>query len=90
LCWTKTGGFGVILMLAHDWADWEATKRSYELFARYVLPKFEERSRWRSESMDWLRANNEAFSAKRKAAAASAVARHFAAEEAKKNRDAAK
>jgi limonene 1,2-monooxygenase len=26
--WAKTGGFGCILMLAHDWADWEATKRS--------------------------------------------------------------
>ena len=52
--WTKTGGFGCILMLAHDWADWEATKRSYELFARYVLPRFEERSAWRSQSMDWI------------------------------------
>jgi hypothetical protein len=40
--------------------------------------------------MDWMRANNEGFSAKRKAAAASAVARHFAAEEAKQNSDAAK
>jgi len=88
--WSKTGGFGCILMLAHDWADWEATKRSYELFARYVLPKFAERSAWREESMTWLRANNEPFSAKRKAAAASAVARHFAAEEAGKTRDAAK
>jgi Protein of unknown function (DUF2459) len=65
-------------MLAHDWADWEATKRSYELFARYVLPRFEERSLWRSQSMDWMRANREAFSAKRKAAAASAVERHLA------------
>ena len=37
--WTKTGGFGCILLLAHNWADWEATKRSYELFARYVLPR---------------------------------------------------
>jgi limonene 1,2-monooxygenase len=82
--WTKTGGFGCILLLAHDWADWEATKRSYELFARYVLPRFEERSAWRSQSMDWMRANREAFSAKRKAAAASAVERHFAAEEAKR------
>jgi limonene 1,2-monooxygenase len=77
-------------MLAHDWADWEATKRSYELFARYVLPRFEERSLWRSESMDWMRTNREAFSAKRKAASASAVARHFAAEEAEKKQDAAK
>jgi limonene 1,2-monooxygenase len=41
-------------MLAHDWADWEATKRSYELFARYVLPRFEERSLWRSQSVDWM------------------------------------
>jgi limonene 1,2-monooxygenase len=85
--WMKTGGFGCILLLAHDWADWEATKRSYELFARYVLPRFEERNLWRSQSMDWMRANNEAFSAKRKAAAASAVARHFAGEEAKQNRE---
>ena len=84
--WAKTGGFGCILMLAHDWADWEATKRSYELFARHVLPRFEERSAWRSQSMDWMRANREGFSAKRKAAAASAVERHFA----DKTRDAAK
>jgi len=60
------------------------------LFARYVLPRFEERSVWRSQSMDWMRANREAFSAKRKAAAASAVARHFAAEEAGKKPEAAK
>ena len=29
------GGFGCILMLAHDWPGWEATKCSYELFARH-------------------------------------------------------
>jgi limonene 1,2-monooxygenase len=88
--WTKTGGFGCILMLAHDWADWGATKRSYELFARYVLPRFEERSAWRSQSMHWMRDNREAFSAKRKAAAASAVERHFAEEERRKDLEAAK
>jgi limonene 1,2-monooxygenase len=77
--WTKTGGFGCILMLGHNWADWEATKRSYELFARYVLPKFEERSAWRAQSMDWMRANREDFSAKRKSATAKAVEQHFAA-----------
>jgi hypothetical protein len=49
-----------------------------------VLPRFEERSAWRSQSMDWMRDNREAFSAKRKAAAASAVERHFAAEEQKR------
>ena len=88
--WAKTGGFGCILMLAHNFADWEATKRSYELFARYVLPRFQQRSVWREESMDWMRDNREAFSAKRKAAAASAVERHFAAQPRPGERDAAK
>ena len=88
--WTKTGGFGCILLLAHDWADWEATKRSYELFARYVLPRFEERNAWRSQSMDWMRGNREAFSAKRKSAMAHAVERHFAEEDKRKVADAAK
>jgi limonene 1,2-monooxygenase len=37
----SNGGFGAVLMLAHNWADWEATKRSYELMARYVHPHFQ-------------------------------------------------
>jgi limonene 1,2-monooxygenase len=83
--WTKTGGFGCILMLANDWAEWEETKRSYELFARYVLPRFEERNAWRDQSMDWLRANREGFSAKRKSAQILAVEQHFAAAPKKKD-----
>ena len=35
------GGLGGILLLAHNWADWAATKRSYELMARYVHPLFQ-------------------------------------------------
>jgi limonene 1,2-monooxygenase len=34
-----TGGFGVVLGFAHDWADREATFRSWELVARYVFPE---------------------------------------------------
>jgi hypothetical protein len=34
----SNGGFGGVLLLAHNWADWPATKRSYELMARYVHP----------------------------------------------------
>ncbi|MQA88302.1 MAG: LLM class flavin-dependent oxidoreductase [Streptosporangiales bacterium] len=37
----QSGGFGSYLMMAHDWANWEATKRHYELFARYVMPQFQ-------------------------------------------------
>jgi limonene 1,2-monooxygenase len=34
----KQGGFGCFLHNAHNWADTEATKRSYELWQRYVMP----------------------------------------------------
>ena len=36
------GGFGGLLFRAHDWADREQTWRSYELFARYVAPRFQQ------------------------------------------------
>lgn len=36
-----SGGFGVIMELAHNWADWEATRKHYELMARYVHPHFQ-------------------------------------------------
>jgi limonene 1,2-monooxygenase len=35
------GGFGGVLLFAHNAAGWEATKRSYELMARYVHPHFQ-------------------------------------------------
>ena len=34
-----TGGFGVVLGFAHDWANPEATRRSWDLVARYVIPE---------------------------------------------------
>ena len=34
-----TGGFGVVVGFAHDWANHEATKRSWDLVARYVIPE---------------------------------------------------
>ena len=37
----SNGGFGAYLMLAHNWANPEATKKSYELIARHVMPHFQ-------------------------------------------------
>jgi len=37
----SNGGFGAYLMLAHNWADPAATKKSYELIAREVMPHFQ-------------------------------------------------
>lgn len=33
----KTGGFGTLLILHVDMANWEDTKRSFELFASEVI-----------------------------------------------------
>ena len=48
----QSGGFGAFLHMAVNWADWAATKRSYELFSRYVMPHFQGRNRQRGGSMD--------------------------------------
>ena len=37
----ENAGFGCYLLMAHEWADPDATRRSYELFARYVMPRFQ-------------------------------------------------
>jgi limonene 1,2-monooxygenase len=36
-----TGGFGVVMGFAHDWANVENTFRSWDLFARYVIPELQ-------------------------------------------------
>lgn len=50
----QSGGFGTILLLAHDCADPEATGRSYDLFARYVMPALRRENRLRHDSLDWF------------------------------------
>lgn len=37
----SNGGFGAYLMLAHNWANPQATLRSYDLVARNVMPRFQ-------------------------------------------------
>jgi limonene 1,2-monooxygenase len=37
----RSGGFGKFLILAHEWASTEKTNLSYELWARYVTPVFQ-------------------------------------------------
>lgn len=37
----QSGGFGCYMTLAHEWANPAATKRSYELIAQNVFPRFQ-------------------------------------------------
>ena len=63
-----TGGFGVIMELAHNWADWDATKRHYELMARYVHPHFQHSREWRRESYDCAKSHHAEFTGQSSAA----------------------
>jgi len=56
-----TGGFGVLLDLAHDWANWEHTKESYELMARYVIPHFQGAMEAQRDSYTHVTANRETY-----------------------------
>ena len=51
------GGFGGVLFRAHEWANREQTLRSYELFARYVMPRFQGSLDPIRGSNDWARSN---------------------------------
>ncbi len=56
-----TGGFGAFMELAHNWADFAATRRHYELMARYVVPHFQQKNELRRASYDYSLENREAF-----------------------------
>jgi limonene 1,2-monooxygenase len=53
----SNGGFGGFLFRAHDWADREKTWRSYELFARWVMPRFQQSLETVASSHEWAVAN---------------------------------
>jgi limonene 1,2-monooxygenase len=75
--WQKTGGFGCMLHLAINWARFEDMKRSYELFMRYVMPKFEARNARREDSLAWMAAHSQEFSSARDAASKAAIDKHL-------------
>ena len=57
----ESGGFGAYLIMATNWADWAQTRRSYELFSRYVMPHFQGRNEARRGSMEWTMGNRPQF-----------------------------
>ncbi|HEX3087525.1 MAG TPA: LLM class flavin-dependent oxidoreductase [Ilumatobacteraceae bacterium] len=52
-----TGGFGVVLGFAHDWANRENARRSWDLVARYVIPALNGSVRPMQASADYVEAN---------------------------------
>ena len=52
-----TGGFGVVLGFAHDWANRENARRSWDLVARYVIPALNGTVRPMQASAAYVEAN---------------------------------
>jgi limonene 1,2-monooxygenase len=57
----QTGGFGAFLVMANDWADREATMKSYELMAKYVFPEFQNSATRARASNQWAMENYDEF-----------------------------
>src|SRR5215469_12923067 len=73
------GGLGGILLLAHNWADWPATRKSYELMARYVHPHFQrDANALRRSGYDDAAAKYATAGAQSKAAVQAAIDKHQA------------
>jgi limonene 1,2-monooxygenase len=74
----QSGGFGCFLNMAHNWADWAATKNSVELIARHVMPRVNNLNVNREASEDWLRHNSATFRGELQAAVGAKIAQHAA------------
>jgi limonene 1,2-monooxygenase len=74
----KQGEFGAVLLQFTQWADWPALKRSFELYAQYVIPHFSGANVNREDSYRWVTANQDELVTKRVNAANQMFAKHEA------------
>lgn len=76
--------FGCMLLQGNNWADWDQTKRSYELYARYVMGHFSGANRPRYWSYEWVTAHQASLTQMRTAAAQAMFDKHEAEQQAKR------
>jgi limonene 1,2-monooxygenase len=74
----QSGGFGCFLQMAHNWADWAQTRRSYELIARHVAPKFQGSNANRDLSYERVGAAREGAMNQARAAIGASIFKHVA------------
>jgi limonene 1,2-monooxygenase len=85
----KQGEFGAFLQLAHNWANWENTKKSYELWQRHVTPVINNVNANRIDSYDDVSKNGQRYMGAAMTAVAKTLEKHAADEAAKGRKDAA-
>lgn len=83
--WQQSGGFGAYLHMATNWANIENTRRSYELFSRYVMPRFQSRNEGRALSVELAQKNRPQLLAAYGGAIEKEFAKHAAEQPAKPN-----
>jgi limonene 1,2-monooxygenase len=79
----QSGGFGTYLFMAHEWADRQATLASYELFAREVMPHFQNSASRAVRSRNWAAERRPEFIGAAMGAVGKAIMDHQAEKEAK-------
>jgi len=81
----QSGGYGCFLQLAHEWADRRATHKSYELIARYVMPRFQATNDLREKSLGYAIENRARIMAEAGGAVMKEIQKH-ATEQAQKTK----
>ena len=72
----KQGEFGAFLQLAHNWASFDKTLKSYDLWAEHVAPVFKNANVSRQASYDWTMSNAKDFMGQAMNAAAAMIQKH--------------
>ena len=72
----RYGEFGCVLNLPNTFAGFEATKKSFELYARFVMPHFRKTNVNRQASYDWVAENRHQLRAKRDSAVQAMIKKH--------------
>jgi len=80
----KQGEFGCFLQLAHNWADFAETKKSYEMWQRYVTPVINKANTARETAYQWAKDNKERFIGAAISAAMQTIQKHHEDEAKKK------
>ncbi|HEX5588347.1 MAG TPA: LLM class flavin-dependent oxidoreductase [Acidimicrobiia bacterium] len=74
----KQGEFGAVLVMVNNWTDWPAIRRSFELYAQYVIPHFSRANDNRQRSYEWVTKHQSELVEKRVSAAQQMIAQHDA------------
>ena len=82
----KQGEFGAFLQLAHNWATWDHTLKSYQLWAEHVAPVFKQANVTRQASFDHTMGHAAEFMGKAMQAAGAMIQKHAAEHLAKANK----